>query len=272
MSKKKPDEINTHEHKIRRIIYVITFVFIAVLFALSASFFVTAKNRVKGTQLPMKTETPYPAPSSTPIYLETPPPQSEFYDTFKNNAQGWSVSSTAGYYRTLKPGELMLTNTNPGTMMVESLPTNSLFDNCTVTIDFTIINISLDDSIGVYVRGDTNLEHDYRIDINGNGTFDVAKEYLDPKNNPQSALIVGPKSIPLLKPPGKRNAIALTMDGSQLQLYINNEKVDVVKDADYTAGQVALFARLGESPQNVVVSFSRVEIDKISGTIDGAVK
>ena len=115
-------------------------------------------------------------------------------------------------------------NTNVGTTMVESLPTNSTFDNGTVIVDLTILKANVDDSVGLYVRGDTNLEHDYRIDLNGNGTFDIAKEYLDSRNNPQSIILLGPKSDSALNPQGERNTITLTMNGSQLQLFINNVK------------------------------------------------
>ena len=43
----------------------------------------------------------------------------------------------------------------------------------------------------------------------------------------------------------------------------------VMSTGDYPAGQVALFAHLGENSQDVAASFSRVEIDKIPGTLTG---
>ncbi len=231
--------------------------------------FLIVKSTDKGSKLATNTEMTTPTPSPSSIYLETPPAQSEFYDTFKNNALGWSVSSTAGYYRMVKPGALTLMNTNVGTTMVESLPTNSTFDNCTVIVNLTILKANLDDSVGMYIRGDTNLERDYRVDLNGNGTFDIAKEYLDARNNPQSAILLGPKTDPALNPQGERNTITLTMFGSQIQLFINNVKVGDVIDTDYVSGQVALFTHLGGNSKDVAASFSMVEIDKISGTLAG---
>jgi hypothetical protein len=254
-----------HSRRIRRIIFIVIIVMLLLLSISSFSFIV--KSRGNGSQLATNIETLTPSPTS--IYTETPPAQSEFYDTFENNDLGWSVSSTAGYYRTVKAGALTLMNTNVGTTMVESLPTNSTFDNCTVIVNLTILQANLDDSIGMYVRGDTTLERDYRIDLNGNGTFDITKEYLDSRNNPQSAIILGPKIDPALNPQGERNTITLTMYGSQLQLFINNVKVGEVIDSDYISGQVALFTHLGKSSQDVAASFSRVEIDKISGTLTG---
>lgn len=265
--KTEGDSIQTGRPK--KIKYVIFIALIVMLIFLSISgFFFVVRSMGNDSQLATSIETP--TPSSTAIYLETPPAQSEFYDTFKNNALGWSVASTAGYYRSVDPGGLTLTNTNAGTTLIESLPTNSIFDNCTVIVDLTIIKADLDDSVGIYVRGDTNLEHDYRVDLYGNGTFDIAKEYLDSRNNPQSLILVGPKSEPALNPQGGLNTITLKMDGPQLQLFMNNVMAGEVIDSDYTSGQVALFVHLSGSSHYAASSFSRVEIDKLPGTPVGA--
>lgn len=265
----KTEDANVQTRRPKRITRDRIIAFIGVLLLLSISSFFLTRTIGKGSQLITETATSTPTPSPTSIYLETPPAQSDFYDTFKNNALGWSISSTAGFYRTVKPGALTLINTNRGTTMVESLPTNSNFDNCTVIVDLTIHRIGLGDSVGLYVRGDTNLEHDYRLDLNGNGTFDIAKEYLDSRNLPQSVILVGPKSDSALKPRGERNTITLTMNGSQLQLFLNNTKVSVVNDSDYVSGQVALFAHLDKGSQDVTVSFNKVEIDKLKGAFAG---
>jgi hypothetical protein len=271
MSEEKTERGKAQAGQPKRMKHIIFIVLIVMLLLLSISgFFFVVRSTGKGSQLATNRETPVPTPTPTAIYLETPPAQSEFYDTFKNNALGWSVASTAGYYRSVDPGELTLTNSNAGTTLIESLPTNSVFDNCTVIVDLTIIKDYLDDSVGIYVRGDTNLEHDYRVDLNGNGTFDIAKEYLDSKNNPQSVILIGPKSEPALNPQGELNTITLTMDGSQLQLSINNVMAAVVTDSDYMSGQVALFVHLGGNSHYVAASFSRVEIDKLPGTPVGA--
>jgi hypothetical protein len=270
MQEEKTEEVNTQTGKPKRITHTILIALIVMLLLMSISgFFLILGSKDKGSQLVKNTETPTPTLTPTPIYLETPPAQSEFYDTFKNNALGWSTSSTAGYYRAIKPGSLTLMNTNHGTTLVESLPTNSIFDNFKIIVELTILKARLDDSIGIYIRGDTNLEHDYRIDFNGNGTFDIAKEYLDSRNIPQSVILVGPKSDSALYPLGEQNTIMLIMDGSQLQLVINSVVVTDMTDSDYMAGQVALFAHLGSDAQDVAVSFSKIEIDKLEGSSTG---
>ncbi len=244
------------------IIFIATLIIVLLILSVSSLFFIQI-SKGKDSQLTTSTETPTPTPTPTAIYLETPPPQAVFYETFKNNALGWSISSTAGYYRTVKPGKLTLTNTNQGTTLIESLPTNSIYDNFKVSVDLTVIKASGKDSIGIYIRGDSNLEHDYRIDLNGDGTFDIAKEYLDSRNNPQSIFLDGPRNSSALNPPGSQNTLMVIMNDSQLQLFLNTVKVSTVIDTDYMTGQVALFAHAGEDSQDVTVSFSRVEIDKL---------
>src|SRR6266702_7804131 len=154
-----------------------------------------------------------------------------------------------------------------GITLIESLPTNSIYDNFKVSVDLTILKAGGNNSIGIYIRGDSNLEHDYRIDLNGDGTFDIAKEYLDSRNNPQSIFLDGPRNSSALNPPGSQNTLMVIMNDSQLQLFLNTVKVSTVIDSDYVTGQVALFALAGEDSQGVTVSFSRVEIDKLQGTL-----
>jgi hypothetical protein len=59
-----------------------------------------------------------------------------------------------------------------------------------------------------------------------------------------------------------QNTITVNLNGSQLQLLLNNVKVSTVNDSDYATGQVALFARAGGDSSGVTVTFSRVEVDK----------
>lgn len=264
MLEKKSEEANAQIRQKKRMVRVILFTgFLLLLLSSLSSIFFIVRSVEKGSQSVDNTETHFPASSATPDYLETPPAQSMFYDTFKNNALGWSISNASGYYRTIKPGKLILTNTNPGTTMIESLPTNSIFDDCKLIVDFTMLKANTSDSVGIYIRGDTNLEHDYRIDFYSNHTFDIAREYIDSRNNPQFTMLVGPQSVPGLKPQGESNTVTLIMIGSQLQLFVNTVQVSTVLDSNYSAGQVALFARLGDHSQEVLVSFSKVEIDKI---------
>jgi hypothetical protein len=244
----------------------ITFI-IFLLLALSTGSFLLVKSQGDAANHRVSTVTPTipatPTPTATPteMYLETPPPQALFYDTFINNALGWSITNQAGYIRTLANGKLTLTDTNANTTLIESLPTNAIYDNFIVTVDLTILNAGENDSVGIYVRGDSTMDHDYRIEINGDNTFDIANEYLDTSKHPRVTILDGPLPYFALNPPGMQNTISVIMVGSQLLLFINNTQVTSISDGDYTTGRIALFARAGETSNGVSVSFSRVEVD-----------
>jgi len=242
-------------------IFILAAVFLLLVLSIGGMLFLLL-NKSQSTKPATNATTPTPTPSSTVIYMETPPPQAVFYDTFRNNALGWGLSKNAGYIRTLTDHKLTLTNTNPNTTLVESLPSNAIYDNLMVTVDLTIVNAGKNDSAGIYVRGDNNLDHDYRIDLNGNNTFDIAKEYLDSNNNPKAVFLDGPRASSALNPPGVLNTITVVMKGPRLVLFINNAQVSSISDSDYITGQVALFAHTGEISNGDAVSFSRVEVDR----------
>lgn len=260
---KEESEENAHLQHSKRLVRILLLIAAVLLLILSIFIVMNQGERVHSTS---DSNAPL-TPSITPEYLDTPPAYAEFYDTFKNNAQNWSVSNTSGYVRVINQGALTLTNTNRNTTLIESLPTNTLFANCTIIINLTMLKAGLNDSVGIFFRGDTNLEHDYRLDLYGNGYFDIVKEYLDPKNNPQVVVLAKARISSVLKPLGDQNTISLSMSGPQVRLYINNARVSSVTDSDYTSGQIALFAHLNKSSPETTVLFSKVEVDKISGTL-----
>jgi 3-keto-disaccharide hydrolase len=264
MPEEKSGRKDTQEPQPKRSLNTFFIISMVIVFlALSVGGFVFLQtSKGIGATPTTGTETPTPTPSSTVIYLETPPTQSVFYDTFKNNALGWSLSSADGYYRTLKSGVLTLTNTNPGVTLVESLPTNALFADFAVSVDMTILRAGRGDRAGIYVRGDSNMDHDYRIDINGDNTIDIVKEYLDSNNNPRTVLLVAPRVSPALNPSGEQNTIKLVLSGSQLMLLINSLEVSSISDSDYSTGQIALFVHAGERSNGVSMLVNRVEVDK----------
>lgn len=194
----------------------------------------------------------------------TPPAASTFYDTFVNNSHGWSLSDGEGNYRLLVNNMLILANMRPDTTMVESVPTSTALDDYVVNVDFTLNQGDSLDSTGLYVRGDSHLDHDYRIDINGNATFDVAKESLDANLTPQSTLLVPPQTTSLLNPPGKSNTLTVIMIDQTMTVLINHVALPTITDATYTSGQIALFVRHGTNPKGTIVSFTRVEIDRLA--------
>ena len=88
-------------------------------------------------------------------------------------------------------GQLVLSDTNHK-ILIESLPTNAIFSDFALTVTFTMLKGDENDSVGLYVRGDTNLDHDYRIDISGNNKFAISKELLNPDKTARTQILAGP--------------------------------------------------------------------------------
>lgn len=194
---------------------------------------------------------------------ETPPANAIFYDTFRTNAHGWSQSGSDGYFRILVNQTLILADTNPNTPVIESVPTSVTLDTYVISVDFTLNRADAGDSIGLYLRGDGTLDHDYRVDLGGDGTLDLAKEWLDASKTARVTLLVPARQTRLLHPPGQVNTLTVFVIGPTLTMELNGFLVASGQDTSYASGQVALFARHGSGASGVIVSFTRVEIDRV---------
>ena len=264
--RKKPSRPQKSPH-LRCFISIV--LLLSVLVGGSLFFLVRSGGNAKGPKAHQQTPTPTP---TTAIPTDTPPPQSLFFDTFADNSHGWSVTNgpgNTGYVRMIANKKLTLADTNPKTTLIESLPTTNQFDDFTLSVDFTVVKADTGDSVGIYVRGDSNLDHDYRIELNGDNTFDVAKEYLDFNQQTQSIVLDGPHSSSAIHPLGQKNTITVIMKGSALVLLINDTKVSTVNDNDYTSGQIALFAHVSSASSGVTTTFSRVEVDPAPDQLPG---
>ncbi|MBV9713710.1 MAG: DUF1080 domain-containing protein [Ktedonobacteraceae bacterium] len=210
--------------------------------------------------LATSTPTPPTATSSATAEGITPTPTPIFADDFSDNSQGWYINNVAGYTRSLTSNGLILTDTNHNPM-IESLPTNHKFDDFILTTTLTLKQGDNHDSVGVYLRGDSNLDHDYRIDIFGNNTYAISKEYLDTGNIPRALYIIPPTHSTQLKPRGDANTLTVIMKGPTMILLINGKLVNAIIDEDYTHGQIALFVANGATSSGVTAVFSSIEID-----------
>jgi hypothetical protein len=198
---------------------------------------------------------PSPTPTPTTPLIQQP----LFFDNFVDASKGWSLGRVTGYTRLIENNTLTLADANH-TILTESLPANTTFNDFAVTVSFTLLQASRDDSVGLYLRGDSNLDHDYRLDIYGNNTFEISKEFLDTSKVPQVKVLVNPSSASTLNAVGQQNTITLMMKGSILVLLINGTVTSTVIDTDYTSGQIALFVQNSGTSSGVEASFSSVVV------------
>jgi Domain of Unknown Function (DUF1080) len=182
-----------------------------------------------------------------------------FYDNFAGKSKGWSLGNAPGYTRMIANGILTLANSNHN-ILTESLPTDTIFTDFMVTMSFTVDKADKDDSVGLYVRGDSNLDHDYRVDIYGDNTYAISKELLNANKTPLVNTLVNPSSTSALHPTGQQNTLTVMMKGPLLVLLINTRIISSVTDTDYTAGQIALFVQNSPTSSGVEASFRSVAV------------
>jgi 3-keto-disaccharide hydrolase len=199
----------------------------------------------------------------TPISSLTPTPL--FFDDFIENS---GQNDTSGYLRTMVNNQLVLSGTNHK-ILIESLPTNTTFSDFSLTVTFTLLKGDENDSVGFYLRGDSNLDHDYRIDIFGNNRLAINKELLNPDKTARTDILVSPTPSPLLKPKNQANTLTVMMKGPFMILAINGTIAASVIDVDYARGQIALFVNHGPTSSEVSASFSSVRVDPAPDQLPG---
>lgn len=243
--------------KRRRFLFVLACTLLLLMLSSGTLWFVTRVDNTKGkTQItPTRTIPATAYAHATATALATP----LFIDDFTNNKHGWSTDDVAGFTRSVQNNTLSLTDTNH-TVLVESLPTNVTFKNFSLTTTFALTQADEGDSVGLYLRGDSNLDHDYRIDIYGNSTYAISKESLDTQNNVMTTFLIPPTRTSFLNPIGQQNTIEVTMNDIELTMQLNGHLVGSVTDADYKQGQIALFVSNNPDSESTTATFSYITI------------
>src|SRR6266487_4941751 len=237
---------NVNNHKVR-LIGAVVFLLIMVIsgtifFYVQGKSSKTSSNGNSAVSPTARKATPTPTPTAQST------PQPLFSDDFTDKSKGWYLGSASGYTRVINNNTLTLADSNH-TILTESLPTNTSFDDFMVSVTFTILQANQDDSIGLHLRGDSNLDHDYRIDIYGNNTYAISKEYLDLDKYPQTQFLINPTKTSVLKPIGQQNTLTVIMKGPMLVLLLNGTVINTVTDQDYSSGQIALFVRNSDTSE-----------------------
>ncbi len=205
---------------------------------------VDEKAQVPSSQPRASTPTPNPIGTMQPL----------FSDTFLDNSKGWSVVNVPGYMRTLHTGTLTLSDTNHN-VLVESIPTSTTFTNFSLTTTFTLVQGDENDSVGLYLRGDSNLDHDYRVDIFGNNTYAISKETLSANSELEQTFLVPPTQTKLLNPIGRKNMLAVALHGPTMVVQMNGQTLSSLTDTGYIHGQIALFVANGMTSNGVTAQF-----------------
>src|SRR5579884_2749988 len=256
------DMVSENKHQNKQLKVTICIAVLLLLLVSSSIFFAVKIADGKGKTVRIGNGSVTASPSVTEL-TPSPSPQPLFFDNFIDNKNGWYIGDIAGYTRLISNNTLTLSDTNHK-VLTESLPTSTSFDDFTITAVFTLLKADAHDSVGLYLRGDSNLDHDYRLEVFGNTSYAISKEWLDTEHNPVITYLIGPTHTNALKPSGQQNTVTVIMQGSNLTLLMNNTVVTTLTDSDYTRGQIALFVNNGETSDGVTAVFSSIVVYPLS--------
>ncbi|GER91755.1 hypothetical protein KDW_59170 [Dictyobacter vulcani] len=214
--------------------------------------------------------TPAVTPSATAssTVTATATPTTLFHEDFLDNHNGWAISSTSGYIRAVSDNKLTLA-VSDHKILIENVPSVGQIGDYVLNFSYVLDQVDKNDKMGIYLRGDSNLDHDYRIDIFGNNTITINKEYLDDNKLPQNDELSRISKIPSMKPIGRENHIQVVMNGPRITVKVNGAEIASTDDYDYTKGQVALFVNNGQSSDQAMASFLSMDVQSIVDPLPG---
>jgi hypothetical protein len=197
-----------------------------------------------------------PGPSVAPT---APTPVPLFSDNFADNSKGWDTTGGSGFSKTIANHALTMTDRNHR-ILVAPLPVQRSFSDFQITATMMLQSGDGNDSMGIYMRGDDQLNNDYRVDIFGDGTYAISKEVTGADGNTQVKVLSGISANSAIRPLGRQNQITVTIKGDQIVLQVNGQRIAGVTDSSYSSGMIALFVRNGTTSSGATGAITSVAV------------
>ncbi len=199
--------------------------------------------------------------STTNSATVTPTPIPLFTDNFTDNSKGWGLASSSGYNSTISNNIMTLAEANHKILDMTIPASNNvsaIYSDFEVTATLTLLKADQNDSVGLYIRGDSNLSQGYFIDIFGDNSFDIVKIFAD---SSKDTFLVSPTNSSTINSVGRKNKLTVVAKGAKLVVLINDKVVSSISDSNgYTNGTIALFVENGQSSNGVQASFNNIVV------------
>jgi len=207
------------------------------------------------------TATKNPSSVNTTVPKGTP----LFADTFKDNANKWSMQSYPPLYGISLANNSLVIEDNQNELLWELVPGNKVYDDFTLSVDGMLSKGQQNNGYGIYIRGATIQNSEfatyYRFEFYGDGTYAIFKGIVNPDGKLNSAKLVDYTLNTTIQKEGTINHILLTAKGSSLALTINGQVLKTITDSSYTHGSIALFvSNLKNVPAGAQAKFSNLAI------------
>lgn len=174
-------------------------------------------------------------------------------DSLSNNSQGynWLVTSDSNGSCAFTGGAYHV-RTQKGGYFYPCMANATDFDNFAYEVQMKIVK---GDCGAILFRVDSANTSFYYFRVCQDGSFAL---YLS-TNNKVSTLIAPQSNSAIIAGLNQSNLVAVVAQGSTLDLYVNQQKVDSISDSTYSHGKIGVVADgVGNHPTEVVYSHARV--------------
>ncbi len=175
-------------------------------------------------------------------------------DPMQDNSRGymWDDASLGGTGTCGFSGGVYHVKVTQKGLYCEPEASSLVFSNLAFEAKITIVQ---GDGGGIVIRQDQTKGTGYLFDIDTQGDYAL---YRDEGNNNPKLLTHGSNGA-LKKGLNQSNLLAIVADGSNINLYINNQFIDKATDSTYTQGQIGIFAAASNNgADDVAVNDARV--------------
>jgi hypothetical protein len=179
------------------------------------------------------TNTPTNTPTDTPTF--TPTPDYLFKDDFSDPDSGWDEKDNAAAMYEYSDGGYRMMVKLPGYFVWSLVPDNEDYDNVRIEVDAQKIGGPNDTEFGLVARYQNNNNF-YAFMLTNDGQaliFKIEDGALEGLSSQYLEDVDGINSNDV-------NAIAVVMDGKNLELYVNDKLVASATDSSMKTGQVGL--------------------------------
>ena len=175
-----------------------------------------------------------------------------YTDNFDNPASGWKTASDKSIQIEYNNSALNFTINDVNSIAWST--SNQKFADFTLDVDATQVDGPDDNGYGVIVRyvDDRNF---YRLDISGDGYFDVMKY----KNGTWIKLQDWTESAAIHQG-ATTNHLRVTAQGSQFTFSVNNQTLNSFTDADFRQGDIGLSAGTFFDHAGVHIAFDNLQV------------
>jgi hypothetical protein len=257
-----PSRVESPRKSQRRVV-PLSILLLAILILSGAGFFIIGNNQTASrnttataTAAAQNTRTAIAATATSTSSANPYPPHNGVLvlnDPLTDNSKGyrWSEASISGVASCgFSKGSYHMVESRTKTFD-QCVANATNFDNFAYQAEMTILR---GDCGGLVFRADNSRSNFYIFEVCSDGTYGFAIN----TGNTGKYLITHTTNSAIKTGPNQRNIIAVVVNGTSIQMYVNNKLVDKITDGTFVRGQIGLLVNNFTGPTEVIYNNAKV--------------